>query len=356
MLPRLAVAVLLCVHAASAGPLGRQGAPFKAALTEKCSSKDSTEYILKFPSPVKSPFPANDVVWGRWSVPRAVPGPYPAVLILPIMAAPNQWIESQFMKRLLRGGFAVLLLETPYQFHRRPRKGIPSGQVFLARTAKHLAFNFRQSVLDGKRALAWLRGNPQVMKNDIGILGVSLGALAGASLYSVDKTPSYAVFLLGGADFPSLVENSSMTGKFARHWGIAESALREAFSGLDPLSYRKQNGGKKALLINAAWDDVIPKENAELLREAFPSSRQMWVPLGHYGSMLHMVWLPGYVEKAFAKHLNRISGRPRPVRRTAGDGGRGSRAVYIPWMLGIAAVAAVTVKVAFASRKATNRK
>ena len=340
----LAVAALLFVRAASAAPPGYRSAPFKATLTGECSSKDSTEYILKFPSPVKSPFPANDIVWGRWAVPRGVPGPYPAVLILPIMAAPNQWIESQFMKRLLGGGFAVLLLETPYQFHRRPREGIPSGQVFLARTAKHLAFNFRQSVLDGKRALAWLRGNPQVLKKHIGILGVSLGALAGSSLYSVDKTPSYAVFLLGGADFPSLVEHSAMTGKFVRQWGIAESELREAFAGLDPLAYRERNRGKKALLVNASWDDVIPKENAELLREAFPSSRQIWVPLGHYSSMLHMTWLPGYVEKEFARHLN------------GSAGGRGRRASHIPWVSGIAAVAAAAAMFAFALKKATNTK
>lgn len=298
-----AAAVAFAAARASAGPLDYRPGRFKATLTEQSSSKEATRYVLKFPSPLKSLFPPNNVVWGLWTEPRGAPGPYPAVLVLPIMAAPNQWIEKQFVKRLVGGGFATLLLETPYQFHRRPKARIPSGQVFLARTAKHLAFNFRQAVLDGRRALDWMRHYPGVAKDRIGVLGVSLGALGGASLYSVDDTPRYAVFLLGGADFPSLVVNSGMTGRFARRWGIAEPDLRKYFAGLDPLSYRDHNKGKKALLINASWDLVIPSENAERLHEAFPSARQIWVPGGHYSSILHLLWLPGYVEKAFAEHL-----------------------------------------------------
>lgn len=261
-----------------------------------------TEYELRFPSPLRSPFRVNDTVWAHLSVPRGK-GPFPCILVLPVMAAPNIWIEQRFINRFRRDGFAVMWLEMPYQFQRRPHPSMPSGQVFLARTAPRLAFNFRQSVLDARRALRVLESRPEIDRKRIGLFGVSLGALVGSAAYSVDALPRFAVFLLGGADFPDLAANSSMTGPFIEQMGISVEELRRAWVGLDPLEYRKGNSGKKALLINVRSDRVIPRRSAERLREAFPDSRQEWLPLGHYTALLHLVWVPRRISRAFAEGL-----------------------------------------------------
>lgn len=263
---------------------------------------DRREYEIQFPSPLKSPFPPNNTVWGHLSLPPGS-GPFPCILVLPVMAAPNIWIEQRFINRFEKDGFAVFWLEMPYQFHRRPHPSMPSGQVFLARTAKRLAFNLRQSALDARRALYWLSRQSQIDSRRIGIFGISLGALVGSSVYSVDATPKYAVFLLGGADFPDLAAHSAMTGPFVRKAGIDLSELRSQWKGLDPLDYLEGNRSKPVLLVNASWDRVIPAANARKLKEAFPGSRQVWVPLGHYASLLHLVWIPRYISRDFLSHL-----------------------------------------------------
>ena len=257
---------------------------------------------MRFPSPLRGPFEANNTVWARLSVPRR-PGPVPCILVLPIMAAPNVWIEERFTRRFLSDGFAVLLLEMPYQFHRRPKPLVPSGRVFLARTAKHLALNFRQSVLDARRALDWLSSRPDIDSSRIGLFGVSLGAMVGASLYCVDDRPKYAVFLLAGADFPGLAASSSMSRGFVSRAGITEEALRAAWKGLDPLDYRKGNAGKNALLVNVRSDSVVPAANALKLKEAFPRSRQVWLPFGHYSALLHLLWIPRMISREFLANL-----------------------------------------------------
>jgi alpha-beta hydrolase superfamily lysophospholipase len=217
------------------------------------------------------------------------------VLVLPVMAAPNVWIETRFVERFARDGMVVMWLAMPTQFHRRPDPSEPSGQVFLARTPKRLAANFRQSILDARRGLGVLAARPEADPARLAVFGISLGALVGSLVYSTDPRPRYAVFLLGGADMPSLVLNGSLTGPFARKMGLKPEELRAAWTGLDALDFRAANAGKPVLLVNASWDTVIPHANALRLAEAFPAARQVWLPFGHYSSILHLFWLPGWV-------------------------------------------------------------
>lgn len=281
-----------------------RGGEFEASVRLEAETHGFRLYEVRFPSQVKSRFAANDLVWGHLFVPRRARKPPPCVLLLPIMAAPNAWIESRFVHELVRSGYAAMWLEMPYQFHRRPAPLVPSGSVFLARTAKRLGGNFRQSVADARRALSWLEGSGLVDGSRLGLFGVSLGALVGSSAYAQDARPRGAVFLLGGADFPDLVRRGSMTSGFVRAAGITAEELREAWRGLDPLERREANRGKRVLLINARSDTVIPAENARRLRDAFPDSVQRWVPLGHYGAVLHLSWTPSYVARAFAVYLD----------------------------------------------------
>jgi len=298
----LFAALLLAVRAGAA-PLDLPRGRFTVSSDPVAEGTAWTETVLRFPTPVKSPWPANDVVWAHLLVPKGAAGKSPAVLILPVMAAPNVWIETRFAERFVRDGFVVMWLEMPTQFHRRPDPSEPSGQVFLARTPKGLARNFRQSVLDARRALDVLSARPEADPRRIALFGISLGAIVGSAVYSVDPRPRYAAFLLGGADFPALLMASSMTGRFARRMGLKPGELADAWRGLDPLDYQDGNKEKPALMVNAAWDAVIPAANAEKLAEAFPSARRVQVPFGHYSAILHMFWMPGWVSARLREGL-----------------------------------------------------
>lgn len=298
----VALLLFFALPAFAGGSLDEPAGLFEVETVEVIRSLAYDEIVVRFPSPVSSPFPANNRVWAHLVSPRRA-GPLPAILLLPVMAAPNIFIERRFINRLVREGFAVFWLEMPYQFNRRPHPSQPSGQVFLARTPGRLALNFRQSILDARRALTWLSSQPSIDKNRIGLFGISLGALVGSVVYSIDPRPRHAVLLLGGADMPSLVSEGSMTRPFILSTGIQLDELRAAWRGLDPLEYAAGNVGKKALLINVESDSIIPKANALKLKEAFPQSRQVWLPLGHYSAILHLLWIPGYVAREFKAHL-----------------------------------------------------
>ena len=308
----LALAAVLLGAFAAAAPLDLPKGDFKVEVAETIPGPEWTETVLRFPSPAKSPWPANDVVWAHLLVPKSGAGrKAPAVLILPVMAAPNVWIETRFADRFARDGFVVMWLEMPTQFHRRPDPSEPSGQVFLARTPKRLAANFRQSVRDARRALGVLAARPEVDGDRLALFGISLGAIVASVVYAQDSRPRFAVFLLGGADFPTLLIDSSLTGPFARKMGLGPDDLKKAWLGLDPLEHPERNAGKPALLVNAGWDTVIPRANARKLLEAFPSARQVWVPGGHYTAIVHLLWLPRWVSGILKEALAGGSGPKR---------------------------------------------
>lgn len=261
-------------------------------------------YEVRFPSSVKSPFEANNTVWGRLYVPKGGGGRPPVVLALPIMAAPNVWIEERFVFAFVRRGLAVMLLEMPYQFHRAPGPLIPSGQVFLARKADRLGANFRQSMADARRAITWLKECEKVDGNRLGLFGVSLGGIVAAAVYAQDERPAAAVLFLAGADFPELLFEGEITAAFVKRAGITREEMVAAWKGLDPGEYRGSNKGKRVFLINARSDRVIPRKNAEALKEAFPDAERLWVPFGHYTSIVHLLWAPRYAAEKFAEYLS----------------------------------------------------
>ncbi|UPT74905.1 MAG: hypothetical protein M0D55_04120 [Elusimicrobiota bacterium] len=301
-----AAALLLLAGAAAGAGFEAPGKNFKAEVVETSTAPGRTDYLIRFPSAVKSPWPANDVVWAHLAVPDSAKGRRgPAVLVLPVMAAPNVWIETRFVDRFVKDGLVVMWIEMPTQFRRRPHPSMPSGQVFLARKASRLAGNFRQSVSDARRALGVLAARPEVDPAAVGVFGISLGAIVAATTWSVDARPAAGVFLMGGADFPTLVVNGSLSGPFARRMGISPEELRAAWAGIDPLDYKERNRGKKALLVNVRSDTVIPRANALRLKEAFPDSSQTWLPLGHYTAIVHLAWLPRWVSKRLKNALSR---------------------------------------------------
>lgn len=301
----LAAAMALTAARAGADALEPPASGFVVETETAAAEGPWTETVLRFPSAAKSPWPANDTVWAHLLVPKSAAAGTraPAVLILPVMAAPNVWIETRFAHRFVRDGFVVMWIEMPTQFHRRPDPTEPSGQVFLARTPARLAANFRQSILDARRALGVLSARPEVDPARTALFGISLGAIVGSVVYSLDARPRFGVFLLGGADFPSLAVDGSLTGPFVRKMGLKPDALRVAWAGLEPGERRASNASKPALLVNARWDTVIPAANARKLAAAFPAARQVWVPGGHYTAILHMFWMPAWVSARLREAL-----------------------------------------------------
>lgn len=291
------------LSARAAGPLDYDAAaPFAAHVEKTGEAVNYTVWRATFASPVRTIFPRNDTVWVEYRRPHG-PGPFPAVVVLPVLAAPNRFIAERFLNALSNRGIATAFVTMPHQFERRARPGIPSGQGFLARDPARLATHFRQAVLDVRRALSWLEGRPEIDRARLGVLGTSLGAIAAAAVISVDDRVREGVLLLGGADLPALLREGALTAPVVRDLGLSDAEISKHFLNMDALSYREKNRGKRPLLYNARWDRVVPRSSALALARAFPDAEQRWVWGGHYSAVLHLVWMPGEAARHFRRRF-----------------------------------------------------
>ena len=248
-------------------------------------------------------------VWAYVYLPPKQPKPAPLALILPILGAPNLWTEEQFALTMADHGLASAILFFPQQFHRRTFLEVSSGFLFLGRSTATLAANFDQSLKDVEFFLDWFnqegRGQfgGRIDAGKMGILGTSLGSLIGSVAMAHDQRLKAGVFLLGGADPAWIVAYGSLTKKMARKIGVTYDDLVKALEPFDLSRQEAQWNNRPVLLVEAIWDAIIPKHSRQLLKRAIPHAKTIWVPAGHYTSLLHMFWIKGRAASFLQENL-----------------------------------------------------
>src|SRR5262249_22571464 len=132
-------------------------------------------YQLRFPSPVKSRHPENNTVHAEYYRPRG-DGPFPCVIVLDIMAG-NPKVPRPVAPHVAQHGIASLFVQMPYYGPRRPA----GGKVRLVSPdVRHTVEAVRQTVLDLRRATAWMESRREVDGKRLGIVGTSLGSFVAA--------------------------------------------------------------------------------------------------------------------------------------------------------------------------------
>lgn len=233
--------------------------------------------------------------------------PAPVILILPMLGGRNLWIEEQLAVSFANRGMASLILVLPEQFERRPFLDLPSGRLFLGRTVGALARNFAQAELDAGQWIEWLQG-PHLYKNRLdsnrlGIAGISLGGILSSLILYGRNEIQAGVLLLAGANPDAIIMEGALTKKLAAQFAGSQDEIREA---LKPFNLENRGGARPlppVMIVEAFWDNIIPKSSRQKLRQAFPSAKLLRLPAGHVSAALHLFWVKGKVARFFAENL-----------------------------------------------------
>src|SRR6266568_2525269 len=126
---------------------------------------------LTFPSPVESPHPQNNTVYAEYYRPTGK-GPFPAVIVLDILDG-GEIVPRTQAQMLAQNGIAALHVKMAYYGPRRPPGS--SARLLSLNLPMTLAA-VRQTVLDMRRAIAWLESRPEIDGHKLGIMGTSLGS------------------------------------------------------------------------------------------------------------------------------------------------------------------------------------
>lgn len=268
-------------------------------------------YRLVYPSSVRTDLESNNTIPAEYYLPHGIaPGDprRPAVICLHILGGDFELVRllcAVFADR----GVPAIMFKLPYYGERSDR----STYHLLRNDAGVFAQALDQGTADVERTFHLLASRPEIDPERIGVSGISLGAIVGAT--SVGRLPKVwrAGLLLGGGDLAAIIHHSRETrglSEFIRKQPPeGQARIEQAIAELDPLRYgeRLQELGQagRLLMINASDDEVIPRACTDRLAEAAGIADQVvWLDgLAHYTAMAALPSIVQQLGEFFARDL-----------------------------------------------------
>jgi dienelactone hydrolase len=285
--------------------------PFDYTVLSRTEKERFTIYRLSYPSPLVTSVPQNNTIPAEYYLPRNV-GPddpsRPAAICLHILNG-NYELVRLTCSMLAARGVPAIMFKLPYYGER----AIPGGHDDVAAAPDLFVDALSQAVLDVRRTYDLLASRPEVHPQRIGVVGISMGGILGATAAGADQRISRAVLILAGGDLRHMIgharEARELAEQIERFSDDERSRFLRAIDSVDPLSRAKQLKERaqrgKVLMINAAEDEVVPRHCTEELATALGiPDRVVWLEgLGHYTSMAELPQIMQTTIEFFAEDL-----------------------------------------------------
>ncbi len=263
-----------------------EAATFWYELTPVVTTERVQVSTLRFPSPVETADPENNVVHAEYFAPVGFGPKRPGVIVLHILGA--DFPLSRYMAaRMADRGVAALFVKLPYYGERRPPNRPLSSRRFLSSDIERTVTAMRQGVCDVRRAARWLASRPEIDQRRLGVAGISLGGIVSALAAAVDPAISEGAFLLAGGDLSAILWGMPEGAAFRASWvesGRSRADLKALVDPFDPLTYAEGLRGKRMLFIAGKVDEVVPPSSTLLLWEAAGRPPIRWFDCGHYSA------------------------------------------------------------------------
>ncbi|HLJ87550.1 MAG TPA: alpha/beta hydrolase family protein [Candidatus Angelobacter sp.] len=243
---------------------------------------DGDGLFLRFTSPVKTPYPENDLVNARWFEAEGSR----AVIVLPHWNA-NGIAYNALGPVLKRFGISMLRLSKPYHDIRRPSETVRSDYAVSANICRTIDAT-RQATVDIRSCADWLETQG---KKSIGLLGTSLGSCYAFLACAHDPRFRVNAFNHASTYFSDVV----WTGQSTRHvreglesGGLTLERLRQMWLCVSPMAYFKKfvQWPRKSLMIYGKYDLTFLPEFSRKAQEEFrrhgADLKTVVLPCGHY--------------------------------------------------------------------------
>lgn len=261
-------------------------------------------FRINFPSPIKTDYPANDVVPVHVVLPEG-PGPFPSVVLLHFWGSTDQRTEFAMARRLAKSGIAGIIVELPYHLHRTPA-GKRSGELAVQGDPESLIAVMNQAIQDIRRTVDWVETRPEFDAKRVGIMGTSLGGIVGSLAFAVE--PRFAAYtsVLGGAGIADIFWKSSRLVREReqlRRKGVTRESLTELLKPIEPAEYLRKDDLRPSYVIAARYDTVMPASTYRKLIDGLGNVQFIWLDAGHFGGFFVQNSVMDTAAKFFQKTL-----------------------------------------------------
>jgi dienelactone hydrolase len=242
---------------------------------------------LTFPSPVTSPCKENNTVHAEYYRPR-VKGRVPCVIVLDITGG-DQKLSRMIATHLAQNKIAGLFVQMAYYGPRRP----PGSRLrLLSMNVERTFAAIRQTVLDLRRATAWMAARPEIDARRLGIMGTSLGSFMAALAAEMEPRLGRVAVLLGGGGFIDAYYDHPRAKPWRNVWealGGTKARAAQLLAPVDPITCAANLKDRQLLILAAKRDDIVPPRMAEALWKATGRQKIVWYNCTHYGAAIYFV-------------------------------------------------------------------
>ncbi len=242
---------------------------------------------VTFPSPVVTPHENNNTVHCEYYRPNGA-GKRPAVIVLHILGG-DFALSRMFASAIAQKGTAALFVKMPYY---GPRAQPKVERRMISANPDETVASMTQAVLDIRQATGFLMSRPEIDADQLGIFGISLGAITGSLAASSEPRLKNVCLLLGGGDLGRIAWEAR---EFRRErekliaMGATLDHFRTAVQPIEPLNYAANCKGRRILMLNAESDEVIPRACTDSLWQAYDKPDMVWYSGGHYSVVRHIL-------------------------------------------------------------------
>jgi dienelactone hydrolase len=243
-------------------------------------------FRVRFPSAVESPDPENNTVHGEYYLPEGK-GPFPGVVVFDVIGGNDQIVSRSLSAQLSARGIACLFIQMPYYGPRRPPD---SDKRMISADMNRSLENVRQTILDGRRAVAWLDARAEIDKSRIGIMGTSLGSFMASLTAEMEPRISRVALLLGGGGLVDAYYDDPRGTALRKIWeaaGGTKQKLKDKLAPVDPLTCAEKLKDRKVLMINGSRDEIVIPKMTEAMWTAAGKPKIVWYDCTHEGSVVY---------------------------------------------------------------------
>ena len=255
------------------------------------------------------------------------PRPRPLLIVLPIWGSHTypSTVISNGVRRRSDGAVDVLMIEGAdflinwYEFAAAPTETDFEAEV------DRMGNRLWTAAMDTRRFVDWAQQREDIDPERIGVIGFSMGALVGSLVAASEGRLAATVLVMGAADFPGVMAACDGRPGMAREaltqrfdWSVEEYRARVGarIAHLDPSHFTEHVDPSRIFMIDAYYDDCMPRETRDALWESLGQPRRMSFMAAHKTAFLYMTPLAGnYMRGEIYRFLEAKLQAGRPVYR-----------------------------------------
>ena len=279
--------------------------------------KSWTSYSVSFPSVFLTQYLGNSGIAGEYYLPKGETRT-PLVILVHGMGDRSVYPCRLIAHTLANSGIASIIL---FLVFHKTRATEVIKKKYPNLSSDEWFESYQLSVTDIRQVIDWSDSRPEIIRDKIALVGISFGGMVSSIAMGLDKRIKTGVLIVSGGNSEQITRHSlllrwqykhneeefrSNQKLYAQYLAEVEEEGFENVRPLkrsyltDPMTFSRSLRGRPIMMLNALWDEMIPRVATLEMWKACGKPPLTWYPSTHASIWL---WYPlmGRRIRAFIK-------------------------------------------------------